>query len=176
MKIAGCTNAGLERVRVRLPRRDGRGAELTLQALPLGFSRRLRGLGVVPPVAPLKVARDAQGKPLRHADGLAVVSADEQEPGYRAALEEYHQRVSVLAIVEALKGDPNVVFETVPGSPPDWCAYTDGVFAEMEQAGWTAGDLAWLCGEVCRLSHLGEQSLAESERLFFPEGDGWATS
>ncbi|RLS52611.1 MAG: hypothetical protein DWH91_16310 [Planctomycetota bacterium] len=140
-----------------------------MQPLSLGFHRRLRGRGVVPPEPPRKVARDSAGKPLRDPSGLAILTADDRHPDYLNLLDVYHQRVAVLAIVESLKSDPQVTFTTQPPSTSDpeaWCRYADALFEEMETAGMTAGDLAILSQWTCRLSHLLDSDLQGATRNF----------
>lgn len=146
-----------------------------MSPLPLGFHRRLRDLGVVAPQAPVKVARESSGKPLRDGNGLAVMMADERDLAYRSELELYHQRVAVLAVAEALRDDPDVTFDAVPpertaekGISSAWLDYADAVYDELGQAGFTDGDLIRLCDEVCRLSNLLDRHLAAARQNFFP--------
>ena len=177
MKLRGLAASEFCQVTVQLPRGAGQRPTLTLRPLPLGFSRRLQARGVVPPSPPLKVARDASGKPIRQADGLAAVVPDERDVTYREELELYHQRVAVLAVVEALRGDSNVEFATpAEAHPGDWRSYADGLYAEMEEAGWVAGDLVWLCQEICRLSNLIDDQLKQAGQHFFPLVGGAETS
>ncbi len=156
---------------VQLPRPAGDGPVLTLQPLPLGFSRRLTAHLVQPPVPPVRIARDAQGKPLRQANGQAATMTDETDAEYRREREVYGQRLAVLAVVTALQADPHIRFETdAAAHPQDWRPYADALFNELEAAGWTAGDLAWLCQAVCRLSNLLDEHLPETAADFSSGG------
>lgn len=167
MRIAGQTPQTRFHQIVQLPRPQGTGPTLVLSPLPLGFQRRLRGQGLRPPVAPTRVARDPQGRALRQANGQAAVIVDEQDPDYLQSYELYHQRVAVLSIVEALRHDPEVEFDTrAEDFPDDWPSYADQVYAELEAAGWTAGDLVWLCTHICQLSNLLEAHLEETAADF----------
>lgn len=140
---------------VELPRPDGSSLCLTLSPLPLGFHSRLRREGVVRPLPLSRVARDSSGQPLRDRQGMALFTADENDPDYLDELERYHQRVAVLVLVESLRADPNVEFETRPPQAAGrWCEYADRLYGELEEAGWTAGDLTRLCDEIARLSNL----------------------
>lgn len=149
-----------------LARPDGSTWTFLLRPLPLGFHRRLRERGLVPPAPPIRVPRDSAGKPLRDDAGLPLATADTSDPDYRAALELYHQRVAVLALHEGLQADPSVQFDApAPSSalstlnpqlstPNDWASFADALYAELAAAGFTDGDLVTLCNEVGRLSNL----------------------
>jgi hypothetical protein len=158
MQINGQPSAAAPNQTVTLPRPDGSDWTFTLQPLPLGFHRRLRDHGVTPPTAPIRIARDSHGRPLRDDAGLAVTQADLTDSRYVADLELYHQRIAVLALAESLQADPNVRFDApkpgdgVAGS--SWPAYADALYAELESAGFTAGDLIHLCHSIGRLSNL----------------------
>lgn len=157
---------------IQLPRSSGEPISLTMQPLSLGFHRRLRGRGVVPPEPPRKVARDSAGKPLRDPSGLAILTSDDRHPDYLNHLDLYHQRVAVLAIVESLMSDPQVTFTSQRPSTSDpeaWCRYADALFEEMETAGMTAGDLAILSQWTCRLSHLLDSDLQGATQNFSRE-------
>lgn len=159
---------------VQLPRPAGDGPWLTLSPLSLGFPRKLREWGLCPPVAPSRVARDLQGRPLRQANGQAVVMADETDPHYQLERERYHQRVAVLTIVEGLRNDPQVRFSAqATDFPGDGAGYADRLFEELEAANWTAGDLVWLCTRICRLSNLLDEHLQETG-ADFSQADGVA--
>ncbi|WP_437206457.1 hypothetical protein [Planctomicrobium sp. SH664] len=155
-----------------LPRVGGDPLMLQLQPLSLGFHQRLRERGIVLPVPPLKIARDAGGKPQRDAQGNAVTLQDVNQPDFRRDLDRYHQRVAVLAVAESLRGDPCLTFDSpVPVSAEGWPIYADNLFTEMEQAGFTAGDLILLCREVCRLSNLLEEHLAHAQQNFSQQAE-----
>lgn len=154
---------------VQLPRLGGEPITLAMQPLPLGFHRRLRGRGVVPPQPPRRVARDSSGKPLRDESGLAILTSDDSDADYLNQLDLYHQRVAVLGIVESLKSDSQVTFASHPpstNSAEAWCLYADSLFDEMESAGLTAGDLALLSHWTCRLSNLIDGDMQGASRNF----------
>jgi len=167
MLLPGLSNNS-QRV-IQLPRPSGEPLTLTLQPLSLGFHRRLRSRGILPPQAPRKIARDSAGKPLRDELGLAVMTSDDRHADYLNELDLYHQRVAVLAIVESLRADPHVTFNTSPPTSSDtiaWTQYADAIFDEMEEAGLTAGDLAHLSNWTCRLSNLIEGDLQRATANF----------
>jgi hypothetical protein len=154
---------------IQLPRPTGESITLTMQPLSLGFHRRLRSRGLVPPQAPRKVARDSAGKPLRDESGLAVMTSDLGDADYLNEVDLYHQRVAVLAIVESLQSDPHISFTTsapCTNDLPAWIRYADALFDEMEAAGLTAGDLALLSNWTCRLSNLIESDLQKATTNF----------
>ncbi|MEZ6056543.1 MAG: hypothetical protein R3C01_07550 [Planctomycetaceae bacterium] len=156
---------------VSLPRPDGSVWTFTLRPLPLGFHRRMREMGVVPPVPPTKIARDSTGKPLRDDAGLAVMQVDAHDAQYLGAIELYHQRIATLAFAEALKADTHASFETPsPAVGECWNTYADALYIELENAGFTAGDLISLCDEVAKLSNLLGDHLQRSQSSFSSTG------
>lgn len=167
MKLAGSPMRERFTRTVELPRPDGRTLLLTLRPLPLGYHARLRERGIAPPVPPRRVARDAQGRPIRDERTMAVLVADEHDPAHLAALDRYHHRVAALVVAEALAADPRIEFETpVPAEDRGWPEYADALCAEFAEAGFSDGDLARLCGEVCRMSNLLDDHVREAGRNF----------
>ncbi|MFO1022588.1 MAG: hypothetical protein U0903_18110 [Planctomycetales bacterium] len=169
MKMPGVVPEGGYRRGVELTRPNGDVFHFTIKPLGLGFSRMLRGHGIMPPARPTRVARDSAGKPVRDAQGLAVLVADPSDSGYQVAVELYHQRMAALMIAEAIEGDPSVAFEVKrPEGEASWETYADELVKELEKSGWSAGDVAKLCHEIAQLSRLLPEHLAEQERSFFP--------
>lgn len=159
-----------------LPRPGGEAIILRMQPLRLGFARSLRERGISPPEPPLRISRDSSGRPVRDERGQAVTVAVESDAEYLREAELYHQRVAVLAVAESLAADDNVAFEAQsPSGAEGWEEYADALYAEMEQGGFTAGDLVHLCGHACRLSNLTGDHLREAGRGFssaLPAGTG----
>lgn len=169
MKIQGQPLKNTSTSLFPLRRGEGEPLLLTLRPLSLGFHQRLRRRGIVPPVPPTRIARDSQGRPLRDAQGQAVVMTDRHCSEYLQEVERYHHQVALLSVVESLQGDPGITFETVPpvNSGPDaWRGYCDALAAELDEAGFAAGDLIVLCREVCRLSNLIDVDLSAAQRNF----------
>ena len=142
------------------------GVSVSLRPLPLGFHRRLKERGVVPPVPKRTAARDSAGRVLRDADGRPVLTEDAADAGHLAAVDRYQERLAALMLAESLGG--GVSFETPPpGEAGDWNAYADRLLEELSEAGVTPGDLATLCRGVCEASRLIEPAVkAAGERLF----------
>ena len=151
---------------ITLPLPDGASLELLLQPLPLGFHRRLHQHQILPPQPPTKIARDSQGKPLRDGNNQALTLRDDHDPAYRQQLDQYHQRLAVLMIAEALQSDPNLRFDTPKPATDDWTTYADALHRELEQAGWTDGLLLHLCSLIARTSRLLDDDLHEAGRNF----------
>ena len=140
-----------------------------LSPLPLGFHTRLRLRGIIPPVPPSKIARDASGKPLRDANGHAVTLTNDTDAEFISKRELYHQRVAVLSVVESLSHDPQVHFDTPAPNDTDhvnWTKYADDIFAELESAGFSCGDLIKICTEICRISNLLDDQLQNTGKNF----------
>lgn len=141
------------------------GTRVRLRPLALGFQRRMKERGVVPPCPPRTVVRDSHGRAIKDERGQAVLMVDEAEPGYLAAVEEYHERLAVLMIAESIEG---VTFTAErPTDDAGWSAYADAVAAELAAAGLTAGDFVRLCRGVCEASRMSEGSLDVAADAFF---------
>ncbi|MEX0715322.1 MAG: hypothetical protein WD066_01980 [Planctomycetaceae bacterium] len=167
MKLSGSPMRERFTRTIELPRPDGTSLPLTLRPLPLGYHARLRERGIAPPAPPTRVARDSQGRPIRDERTMAILVADENDPAHLAAVEQYHQRVAVLVVAEALGADPRIEFETAaPRDDRGWAEYADALYAELADAGFSDGDLVRLCGEVCRMSNLLDDHLREAGRNF----------
>jgi len=155
----------------QLPRGHHDPLVLCLRPLPLGFHQRLKLRGIQLPVPPLKIARDSAGRPLRDGQGQAITLLDQRDADYLAALDRYYRCVAVLSVVESLQGESQIHFETCrPDSTAesDWMQYADLIFQELEDAGFTAGDLILLCREICRLSNLIDDHLLQARQNFSP--------
>ena len=153
---------------VSLSRPDGTVWEMEIRPLPLSLQRAWRERGILQPTAPTKVSRDSQGRVLRDGDGLAVLQRDESAAEYLLEMEKYHQRVAVLVVWECLRGDVRYEFETpVPSSRESWVSFADAFHEELEQAGWSSGDVIWFCDRVAELSHLAGDHVQESRAGFF---------
>lgn len=173
---------------VELRRPDGTSVPLVIKPLPLGFHGRMRERGVCAPAPPARVARDAAGKPLRDARGMAVLMANERDAEYLAAVERHNQRVAALVIAEGLRGDTNVRFEAVERGKgtgargqgteniathgdsssrnTDLTAFADAITEELAEAGWSDGDVLWLCREILALSNLLDDHVREAQGNF----------
>lgn len=170
MKIAGQTVGHCFSSIYHLRRGEASHLTLRLNPLPLSFHKRLRDRGIVAPFPPMKVSRDSQGKPMRDAQGQVLTISDTRNQEYVQEVDRYHRAVAVLSVVEALRADPEVCFETPvpvdPASPDEWWQYAENVFQEMEHAGFAAGDLILLCREICRLSNLVDDHLTAAQSSF----------
>lgn len=157
---------------VLLPRPDGSAWSLVLQPLRLGFPQLLKERGLHIPTAPVTLVRDSQGRPIRDADGQAVTHRNEQDGDHVLAVERYHQRLATLMVWEALQADEAIEFDTAPPAEEgDWLAFADEILNELIQAGFTAGDLIWLCEQVAVLSNLAGEHLRQARGHFFPAGE-----
>lgn len=160
---------GFER-EVMWRRVDGESVPLRIRPLRLGFRERWAGWGIVPPESPRRVVRDSQGRLVRDERGLAVLTADEMGPAYRAACERYQARVAGLLVAEGLCGGLAIRAQA-PNPGDEGTVYADAVLTELDEAGFSAGDVLWLCDEILRLSRLGGEHLSQEEdRLRGGEG------
>jgi hypothetical protein len=170
MKFSGDSFCALGLSEFTLQRGNGASLVLRLRPLPLSFQQRLRRRGITLPLPPIRIARDSNGKPLRDPSGSAITLRDLQASDYLDALETYHQAVAALSVFEALQADPELTFESpVPqeqAGPDAWMQFASQLLEEMEQAGFTAGDLVQLCREICRLSNLIDGDLRRAQSSF----------
>ena len=172
MKIQGQTLARDYSKVFELARPDGNSLLLRLQPLPLGFHRRLRTRGIVAPTPPVRIVRDSSGRPLRDERGLAIVREDEQDEHFLSTWEEYHQRVAVLVVAEAVHVDSTVEFDTaLPTESENWQMYADNLYAELKEAGFTAGDLIQICEEVCKMSNLISEHIQAAQKSYLGAGN-----
>ncbi len=168
MRMAGKKIRDRYSRRVQLPRPDGSFWEFALSPLRLGFHRTLHERGIVAPPVPTKISRDSSGKPLRDAEGLAIIQPDENDSQYLEAVEVYHQRVALIVLWEGLQADDRIEFETpAPEGNQGWDLFADQLHTELEQAGWTAGDLIWMCERIAEISNMSGEHFRESQRDFF---------
>jgi|GEM_PF-2202513 len=170
MKLSGESFCAVGLSEFTLQRGNGASLVLRLRPLPLSFQQRLRRRGIISPLPPLRIARDSNGKPLRDQAGSAMTFRDLQAGDYLEALDTYHQAVAALSVFEALQADPEIAFESpVPNEqdgPDAWLRFASQLLEEMEQAGFTAGDLVQLCREICRLSNLIDDDLRRAQSSF----------
>ena len=153
-------------VTVTLSRPDG-DVSVTLRPLPIGFHRRLKEQGVVPPTPPRVAARDSAGRVLRDDDGRPVLVADDSAAPHLAAVDRYQERLAALMIAAALGGEVQV--ETPqPAEDGDWPAFADAVLAELSEAGVTPGEVARLVRGVCEASGLIDRHIAAEGDALFP--------
>jgi hypothetical protein len=179
MRMHGQTVTGDYRKGVLLPRPDGSVWALTLTPLRLGFQQWLQTQGVLPPRVPTRLVRDAQGRVQRDAEGQVLLQRDDQDADYLCQMQRYHQRVATLMFWEAIKQDPQIEWGVLPpesSAGSEWCDFADALMAEMEQAGFLAGDLLWLCEQILQLSHLAGQHLQEQQQSFSRAGQAVATT
>lgn len=149
-----------------LARPDGGEWVLKLSPLPLGFQRRLGERGIVSPAVPSRVARDSRGGLLKDRDGNAVTIADPHDAAYLRERERYQQHLAALTIWEALRNDADVAFDAQPPESGPWTEFAEQLCSELEEAGWSLGDVSVVCEEVFRLSNLLDEHLREAEQTF----------
>lgn len=169
MKYQGQTLKDDATQTIVLERPCGRSLELTIQPLPLGFHRMLCQRGIVAPTPPKRVARDSNGKPLRNADGTAVLISDDQDTDFRTKLELFHQRVAVLIVWQGLQVDQNIEFEAQPPTEEhaNWIDFADALYQELENASFYSGDILYLCDEIARISNLTNTNIQQATQRFF---------
>lgn len=169
MKLHGEPIRGRVTKTIVWTRGDGSAYEIVVSPLPLGFGVWLREKGLVQPEVPVRVARDAQGKPLRDAQGQAVVREDRADAAHLASVERYQQRLAMLVLWRGLQGESRFVFETpTPGDEGDWLAFADRLFNELDAAGVTMAEVVWLCEAITSQAGPTSQRVLEQRADFFP--------
>lgn len=139
-----------------------------VRPLSLGFARRFKERGVVPPTPPRTVSRDSGGRVLRDGNGEPVTVVDTADAAYQAAVERYHERLAVLMVAESV-GEELGLEAVVPTGHAGWDGYADAVADELAAAGFTSGDLVRLCQAVCEASRLGSSDLQRAADDFFTD-------
>lgn len=149
MKVAGKTLAIKNRRGVLIVRDDGRNRvelPLAITPLPMGFWQKMRVLGLMaPPSPPRREMRDAKGMLIRNPDtGLVEMVPDLDDQKYQWRRETHYRRLEALEFVEMLRDDASVEWATEPPKSKDradWEAYADAIWKEMEEAGFTEGEV-----------------------------------
>jgi hypothetical protein len=153
---------------VILPRPDGTAWTFRLIPLSLGFPQLLRERGIITPAAPLKLSRHDGGRLQRDAQGKVCAERDEQHAGYLLEMERYHHRVALMAIWEALREDTHWEFEApAPAGLEGWIDFLNQLSNELDSAGFSLGDIIWLCDQINQLSRLSGTHLQEAQQRFF---------
>lgn len=120
----------------------------TLTAVPLGWRERVQKIkAFVLPDAPREPLKSPNGKIVKGEDGLALVVRNENDPEYLEKLSEIGRRLRVLKVYELLKHDSAVKFTAVEPAgdgEAEWSKFCDDIFAEFQEFGITAEELATL--------------------------------
>lgn len=168
MKINGVEVNAHAEAWVVIPRERAKGFRLRVRAYPLDFDVD----DVFPMPEPPKIkARRVGGKVER--DGKAVVwDVNERDPAYLARRHElYRARVACLfarATVHG-NGDGYVAFATDVSAESE--EQYRALFAELTEAGFTAGDLTLVIDRARALSNMSEEAIEEAKACFSPEGE-----
>lgn len=118
--------------------RDGEELLLTVTALPLNARERINE-ALPMPEPRMELARE-NSKLLRDANGYAVKVPATQDANYQRKCSEVIELRTALNAFEALRNDPQVLFETKPevlGAD-----YAKSIRAEFAEAGFSDGELA----------------------------------
>lgn len=118
------------------------GEEVTLKVgpLPSNFAYKYQDTGLLEyPEPPMKEVRLANGKVARKGrdeGGGFQYTEDRKDPEYRKKCAVVNRRVTAIRLMEVLKDDPMVEFETPPVSGADhdeWAAYADQLATSIEE-------------------------------------------
>lgn len=118
----------------------------TLTAVPLGWRERVQKIKAFNlPECPREPMKAANGKIVKGEDGLALVVRNESDPEYLEKLSEIGRRLRALKVYELLRNDASVKFSAVEPSgdgEAEWSQFCDDIFAEFQEFGLTAEELA----------------------------------
>ena len=172
MKLKG-TNLFNERAvgQVSLARPD-KIINLTIRALPLGFEELV--LQRLPPPRPPKKFMMKEGKVLRDERGVPYQELDVENPAFRKAVTHISFLQMIAMVHEALKGDPEVSWETI--EPKDdagagWQAFYEGILGEMRAQNLSTGDIKKIVNKVMQLSGVREEDITEARERFLSGGE-----
>lgn len=173
MKVAGEALTTRNTRKVCLTRGEKK-IELTIAALPPGWDKRLRTLGLFDnaPRPPMRPKERAKGIYVKNEQGKVEVEEDFRDPAYRAEMGKFNSRITAVIVAEHLSQDPAVEFETpapAGNDPVEWRAYAEALSEEIEstQSGFTEEEI----NEILRIGReLGSSiNLEEALNGFLPQ-------
>lgn len=169
MKIRGQTVEALAKGEVVLPRPGDGSIRLQVRAFPLGAEEEAARL-FPDPVPPVRFAEGKRGKPLRDPETNQLVKIrDTKDPGYLREAREANRRQMIFLVVEGLKEDPTLSWDT---PRPEQLTrenageYFDAIFEECRAAGLSTGDLGLILDKIRELGNLRGAEIDEAVEGF----------
>lgn len=168
MKIAGKKFEVTNQKTVRLKRTAANEAEqeivLIVSPLPMGYNVKYRPTGLATePRVPIRYEKTEGGRVLTDEDGDPIGVPDYQDERYQKKSSAYSRRLMAIQMVEILRNDPNVEWETAAPSikrqdgdtedkyQNDWMEYATSIATEIEDAGFTDSEVAYLIKSASQL-------------------------
>ena len=169
MEIEGIA-PGRNTAKVTLARPSGEPLELTLQALPLGFTEQLEEWIPSPSPPQDGFLRGDDRKLVKDSSGRPIAKYDTQNAAYLVEDRKAKSLQNALAIAEALEADQRVKFKAKPNKNR-MREYAEGILAELDEFGFSEADLGSLITGVvtassvtaARLTRLREDFLSEKQ-------------
>ncbi len=167
MKIKGRT-LGVNRGSLELHRPDGV-FTFVVHAVPYGFPDQI-ALDIPDPEPPTDLVKDSRGAVLRDENGFALKTQRTNDARYRRELRRARALRLVLRVREALRGDPQIVFEADEAKPKfTGRAYAEAVEAEFKGAGFSDQEIVLLLNKSLALESGAAQRIDEASKSFLPQ-------
>lgn len=169
MKIEGVTPGKAKTEVITLKRPDG-DIPLTFQPIPMGFEEKMEEM--IPSPAPPKAgyARTDTGKLLRdEKTNKPVIVYDEDNVEYRHRRDRVNRLHTILMLMESLKADPNVSFESKRENFKDAEQWAAALYEEFKNFGFSMGELAQMVDAVVSLSNITPDIMREARERFLSE-------
>ena len=168
MKIAGKI-PGVNRGVIEFHRAGGQVFRLVVQAVPYGFPERIER-EIPAPEPAVEFARDPKsGAVLRDEGGMAVKVERKYDAAYQRELGRVRALRVVLQAREALRADPNVLFDADGDSKLKGRGYAQKVEEEFPAAGFTDSEIIAIFNKSLELNRGAAQRVDEAAERFLSE-------
>jgi hypothetical protein len=168
MKIAGKV-PGINRGVIEFHRPGGEVFRLIVQAVPYGFPERVER-EIPAPEPPVEFAKDPKsGAVLRDESGMALKVERKSDAAYQRELGRVRALRVVLQVREALRSDPNILFDADGDSKLKGRAYAQKVEEEFAAAGFTDSEIIAIFNKSLELNRGAAQRVDEAAERFLSE-------
>lgn len=139
--------------------------DFLLTSLPLDFYERLEK-EIPTPVAPVAgVIRDHRNKLIRDETGRPVVKRDEEDPTYKEAMRVTQRCQSVAMVLEGLRGDENIEFETSRETWSNPKDFYQEIWKEMQKV-ISMKIFLQLMDEIGKMTAVSDEQIEEAKQAF----------
>ncbi len=182
MKIKGAGAQITRRDIVALPRpdRDKRDPKtdeiiksgsiiLKVTALNSGFNELMAERIPEPEPTAYKYKIGLNGKKQKDSRGVPIQIPNEKDPAYCRAFAEYQMLQNICLIVEGLKDDTNISFDSVKTEQISWRDHYIGIRNEMDKYGFGLGDIVAVARKVQEISAITPEEIEDEQADFLSE-------
>ncbi len=145
MKIGGKALVSRTKAEIQV-NRAGEKYTMTITSLPVGWHDMVVAKRLIQPQPPEMFVTDSNGSIVRLANKTIQTKPNFNDPAYREKADVWQRRYNSLAVCDLLREDETVTWESVPpdeksGTAAEWEAFADGLFTELNVAGFTDSDI-----------------------------------